>query len=43
VVDFKTDPEIEKAANQYRARVAAYVEAVRIATELLARGFLLAV
>jgi ATP-dependent exoDNAse (exonuclease V) beta subunit len=29
VVDFKTDREIEKAENQYRAQVAAYVDAVR--------------
>jgi ATP-dependent exoDNAse (exonuclease V) beta subunit len=43
VVDFKTDREIEKAENQYRAQVAAYVEAVRIATELPACGFLLVV
>ena len=43
VVDFKTDREIEKSENQYRAQVAAYVEAVRIATELAARGFLLVV
>jgi ATP-dependent exoDNAse (exonuclease V) beta subunit len=43
VVDFKTDREIEKAENQYRAQVAEYVEAVRIATESPARGFLLVV
>jgi hypothetical protein len=43
VVDFKTDREIEKAENQYRAQVAAYVEAVRAATEMPARGFLLVV
>jgi ATP-dependent helicase/nuclease subunit A len=43
VVDFKTDREIEKSENQYRAQVAAYVEAVRIATESAARGFLLVV
>ena len=43
VVDFKTDREIEKAENQYRAQVAAYVEAVCTATELPARGFLLVV
>jgi len=43
VVDFKTDREIEKAENQYRAQVAAYVEAVRVATESPARGFLLVV
>jgi ATP-dependent exoDNAse (exonuclease V) beta subunit len=43
VVDFKTDREIEKAENQYRAQVAAYVEAVRIATASSARGFLLVV
>jgi ATP-dependent exoDNAse (exonuclease V) beta subunit len=43
VVDFKTDREIEKADNQYRAQVAAYVDAVCIATELPARGFLLVV
>ena len=43
VVDFKTDREIEKAENQYRAQVAAYVEAVRIATASPARGFLLVV
>jgi ATP-dependent exoDNAse (exonuclease V) beta subunit len=43
VVDFKTDREIEKAENQYRAQVAAYVEAVRIATTSPARGFLLVV
>jgi ATP-dependent exoDNAse (exonuclease V) beta subunit len=43
VVDFKTDREIENAQNQYLAQVAAYVEAVRIATESPARGFLLVV
>jgi ATP-dependent exoDNAse (exonuclease V) beta subunit len=43
VVDFKTDREIEKAEKQYRAQVAAYVEAVRIATASSARGFLLVV
>jgi ATP-dependent exoDNAse (exonuclease V) beta subunit len=43
VVDFKTDREIEKSESQYRAQVAAYVEAVRIATELPAQGFLLLV
>jgi ATP-dependent exoDNAse (exonuclease V) beta subunit len=43
VVDFKTDWEIEKAENQYRAQVATYVEAVRIATTSAARGFLLVV
>jgi ATP-dependent exoDNAse (exonuclease V) beta subunit len=43
VVDFKTDREIGKAENQYRAQVAAYVEAVRIATASSARGFLLVV
>jgi hypothetical protein len=43
VVDFKTDREIEKAENQYRAQVAAYVDAVCIATELPTRGFLLVV
>jgi ATP-dependent exoDNAse (exonuclease V) beta subunit len=43
VVDFKTDREIGKAENRYRAQVAAYVEAVRIATASLARGFLLVV
>jgi hypothetical protein len=37
VVDFKTDREIEKSENQYRAQVASYVEAVRIATELPAQ------
>ena len=43
VVDFKTDREIEKAENQYRTQVAAYVEAVHLATASLARGFLLVV
>jgi ATP-dependent exoDNAse (exonuclease V) beta subunit len=43
VVDFKTDREIERAENQYRAQVAAYVDAVRTATEAPARGFLLVV
>jgi ATP-dependent exoDNAse (exonuclease V) beta subunit len=43
VVDFKTDREIENAENQYRAQVAAYVEAVRIATACPTRGFLLIV
>jgi ATP-dependent exoDNAse (exonuclease V) beta subunit len=43
VVDFKTDREIEKAENQYRTQVAAYVEAVRIATASPARGFLFVV
>jgi ATP-dependent exoDNAse (exonuclease V) beta subunit len=43
VVDFKTDQEIGKGENQYRAQVAAYVEAVHAATELPVRGFLLVV
>jgi ATP-dependent exoDNAse (exonuclease V) beta subunit len=43
VVDFKTDREIEKTENQYRAQVAAYVEAVRVATASSASGFLLVV
>jgi ATP-dependent exoDNAse (exonuclease V) beta subunit len=43
VVDFKTDREIEKAEDRYRAQVATYVEAVRTATGSLARGFLLVV
>jgi ATP-dependent exoDNAse (exonuclease V) beta subunit len=43
VVDFKTDSEIEKSENQYRAQVAAYVEAIRLATASSARGFLLVV
>jgi ATP-dependent exoDNAse (exonuclease V) beta subunit len=43
VVDFKTDREIEHAENQHRAQVAAYVEAVRIATASPTRGFLLVV
>jgi ATP-dependent exoDNAse (exonuclease V) beta subunit len=43
VVDFKTDREIEKAKNHYRAQVAVYVEAVRIATESPTRGFLLVI
>jgi ATP-dependent exoDNAse (exonuclease V) beta subunit len=43
VVDFKTDREIEKAENQYRAQVVAYVDAVRLATAAPTRGFLLVV
>jgi ATP-dependent exoDNAse (exonuclease V) beta subunit len=43
VVDFKTDREIEKAEDQYRAQVTAYVEAVRVATASPARGFLLVI
>jgi ATP-dependent helicase/nuclease subunit A len=43
VVDFKTDREIQKAKDQYRAQVAAYVDAVRHATGSEARGFLLVV
>jgi ATP-dependent exoDNAse (exonuclease V) beta subunit len=43
VVDFKTDREIEKAENQYRAQVAGYVDAVCMATASQARGFLLVV
>jgi ATP-dependent exoDNAse (exonuclease V) beta subunit len=43
VVDFKTDREIEKAESQYRAQVAAYVEAIRVASAGPARGFLLVV
>jgi ATP-dependent helicase/nuclease subunit A len=43
IVDFKTDREIEKAENQYRAQVAAYVEAVGVATASPARGVLLIV
>jgi ATP-dependent exoDNAse (exonuclease V) beta subunit len=41
VVDFKTDREIETAENQYRAQIAAYVEAVSTATASPTRGFLL--
>jgi ATP-dependent exoDNAse (exonuclease V) beta subunit len=41
VVDFKTDREIEKAENQYRAQVAAYVEAIGVAAARPVRGFLL--
>jgi ATP-dependent exoDNAse (exonuclease V) beta subunit len=43
VVDFKTDREIEKAENRYRAQVAAYVEAIGFATGSPARGVLLVV
>ena len=43
VVDFKTDQEIKKAETQYRAQVAAYVEAIHLATNSPARGFLLVV
>ena len=43
VVDFKTDREIEKAEDQYRACYVAYVEAVQVATASPARGFLLVV
>src|SRR5262249_8288434 len=43
VLDFKTDREIGAAQNQYLAQVAAYVEAVRTATEQPTRGFLLVV
>jgi ATP-dependent exoDNAse (exonuclease V) beta subunit len=43
VVDFKTDREIENAQNQYLAQVAAYVDAVHVATKSPARGFLLVV
>jgi ATP-dependent exoDNAse (exonuclease V) beta subunit len=43
IVDFKTDREIEKAENQYRAQVAAYVEGISVATASPARGFLLVV
>jgi ATP-dependent helicase/nuclease subunit A len=43
VVYFKTDREIEKAKDQYRAQVAAYAEGIRVATESPARGFLLIV
>jgi ATP-dependent helicase/nuclease subunit A len=43
VVNFKTDREVEKTEIQYRAQVAAYVDATRIATGLPARGFLLVV
>jgi ATP-dependent exoDNAse (exonuclease V) beta subunit len=41
VIDFKTDREIVKSENQYRAQVAAYVEAIGVATARPARGFLL--
>jgi ATP-dependent exoDNAse (exonuclease V) beta subunit len=41
VVDFKTDREIEKAETQYRGQVAAYVEAIGVATAQPSRGFLL--
>ena len=43
VVDFKTDREIERFENQYRAQLAAYVNAVSLATEFGARGCLLVV
>jgi ATP-dependent exoDNAse (exonuclease V) beta subunit len=43
VIDFKTDGEIEKAEDRYRAQVAAYVEAVRVATRSPSRGFLLVI
>jgi ATP-dependent helicase/nuclease subunit A len=43
VVDFKTDREIEKAQDRYRSQVAAYVDAVRLATGTAVRGFLLIV
>jgi ATP-dependent exoDNAse (exonuclease V) beta subunit len=43
VVDFKTDREIEKAEDRYRAQVAAYVEGVRVATQSPSRGFLLVI
>jgi ATP-dependent helicase/nuclease subunit A len=43
VVDFKTDRELKNAQNQYVAQVAAYVDAVHVATESPARGFLLIV
>ena len=43
VVDFNTDREIEKSENQYRAQVAAYVQAIRRATTSPARGFLFVV
>ena len=43
VVDFKTDRELKNAQNQYVAQVAAYVDAVHVATESPARGFLLVV
>jgi ATP-dependent helicase/nuclease subunit A len=40
VVDFKTDREIELAKEQYLAQVAAYVDAVQVATGSPSRGFL---
>ena len=43
VVDFKTDREIEKAEDQYRNQVAAYVDAIQAATVSSARGFLLVI
>ena len=43
VVDFKTDREIENAKTQYLAQVAAYVDAIHVATGAPARGFLLVV
>jgi ATP-dependent exoDNAse (exonuclease V) beta subunit len=43
VVDFKTDREVEKAEDRYRAQVATYVEAVAVSTAAPARGFLLIV
>jgi ATP-dependent exoDNAse (exonuclease V) beta subunit len=43
VVDFKTDREIEKSKDEYAAQVAAYVEAISLATDSPARGFLLVV
>jgi ATP-dependent helicase/nuclease subunit A len=43
VVDFKTDREIERGQDQYAAQIAAYVEAISLATDSPARGFLLVV
>jgi ATP-dependent exoDNAse (exonuclease V) beta subunit len=43
VVDFKTDREVEASKRQYLEQVALYVTAIKAATGLLARGFLLVV
>jgi ATP-dependent exoDNAse (exonuclease V) beta subunit len=43
VVDFKTDREVETSQPQYLAQVALYVSAVKAATGIPARGFLLVV
>jgi ATP-dependent exoDNAse (exonuclease V) beta subunit len=43
VLDFKTDREFETSSDRYKTQVALYAEALRVATGLHSRGFLVVV